>query len=158
MNVNANGRFQGALRAGPYKLMVDMMRKASEYISAVPPGSRDYAYSLYNVEEDPGERVNLAANLTEVVKKMAAKVRQFISPKSLLRRVHTEWQWRVSGVRSIMMVKSAQPGEGGRCPSSSFHSINPSRAKLLCMLQLRGQIHSHLFLLYPQYVLCGLLF
>jgi hypothetical protein len=77
MNVNANGRFQGALRAGPYKLMVDMMRKASEYISAVPPGSRDYAYSLYNVEEDPEERVNLVANLTDVVRKMADKVRQF---------------------------------------------------------------------------------
>jgi hypothetical protein len=92
MNVNANGRFQGALRAGPYKLMVDMMRKASEYISAVPPGSRDYAYSLYNVEEDPEERVNLVANLTDVVSKMAAKVRQFISPKSLFHRVHTEWQ------------------------------------------------------------------
>jgi hypothetical protein len=25
-------------------------------------------------------------------------------------RVHTEWQWPLSGVHSIMMVKSAQPG------------------------------------------------
>ncbi len=31
-------------------------------------------------------------------------------------RVHTEWQWPLSGVHSIMMVKSAQPGKGGWCP------------------------------------------
>ncbi len=29
----------------------------------------------------------------------------------------------VSGVHSIMMVKAAQPGEGGECPPSPFHSI-----------------------------------
>ncbi len=28
-------------------------------------------------------------------------------------RVHTEWQWSLSSVHSIMMEKSAQPGEGG---------------------------------------------
>ncbi len=27
-------------------------------------------------------------------------------------RVHTEWQWSLSSVHSIMMEKSAQPGEG----------------------------------------------
>ncbi len=34
----------------------------------------------------------------------------------------TEWQWPLSGTHSIMMVKSAQPGEGG-CTPSPFHSI-----------------------------------
>ncbi len=30
-------------------------------------------------------------------------------------RVHIDWQWLLSGVHPIMMVKSAQPGEGGGC-------------------------------------------
>jgi hypothetical protein len=30
-------------------------------------------------------------------------------------RVHTERSWSLSGVHSIMMVKSAQAGEGGGC-------------------------------------------
>jgi hypothetical protein len=33
-------------------------------------------------------------------------------------RVHTEWQWPLSGAHSIM-EKLAQPGAGGGC----FHSI-----------------------------------
>jgi hypothetical protein len=28
-------------------------------------------------------------------------------------RVHPEWQWPLSGIHSIMMIKSAQSGEGG---------------------------------------------
>ncbi len=51
------------------------------------------------------------------------------------KRMHTEWQWSLSGVYSIMMEKSAQPGE-----------LNlPSRTKLWCTLQLRGQIHPPYF-------------
>jgi hypothetical protein len=38
-------------------------------------------------------------------------------------RVHTEWQWPLSGVHPIMMVKSAQPGGGGGCTPTPFHSI-----------------------------------
>jgi hypothetical protein len=41
-----------------------------------------------------------------------------------------------------MMVKSAQPGEGGECTHTIPLSLNlPSRAKLWCRLQLRGQRH-----------------
>jgi hypothetical protein len=36
---------------------------------------------------------------------------------------YTERQWPLFGVRSIMMVKSAQPGEGGRYTPTPFHSI-----------------------------------
>ena len=36
---------------------------------------------------------------------------------------YTEWQWPLSGVHFIMMVHSAQPGEGGECTPSPFHSI-----------------------------------
>ncbi len=38
-------------------------------------------------------------------------------------RIHTEWQRPLSGVHSVMMVKSAQPGEGGECTPSPCHSI-----------------------------------
>jgi hypothetical protein len=41
-------------------------------------------------------------------------------------RVHTEWQWALSGVHSIMMVKSAQPGGGGggaRSPPVTLSTI-----------------------------------
>ncbi len=37
--------------------------------------------------------------------------------------VSTEWQWPLSGVHYIMMVKSSQPGVGGGCTSSLFHSV-----------------------------------
>ncbi len=40
----------------------------------------------------------------------------------VLQRVHTEWQWPLSGVHSIMMVKSA-PCRGRGCTPSPFHSI-----------------------------------
>ncbi len=39
------------------------------------------------------------------------------------RKVHTDWQWPLSGVHSIMMVKSAQPFESGwdaRLPLSLY--------------------------------------
>jgi hypothetical protein len=36
---------------------------------------------------------------------------------------YTEWQWPLSVVHSIMMVKSAQPGKGGECTSSPLNSI-----------------------------------
>ncbi len=36
---------------------------------------------------------------------------------------YTEWQRPLSGLYSIMMVKSAQPGEGGGCTPTPFHSI-----------------------------------
>jgi hypothetical protein len=36
---------------------------------------------------------------------------------------YKEWQWLLSGVHSIMMVKSAQPGDGFGCTPSPFHSI-----------------------------------
>jgi hypothetical protein len=38
-------------------------------------------------------------------------------------RVKLCWQWPLSGVHSIMMVNSAQPGEGGGCTPSPFRSI-----------------------------------
>ncbi len=37
--------------------------------------------------------------------------------------VQIDWQLPLSGVHSIMMVSSAQPGERGGCKPSPFHSI-----------------------------------
>ncbi len=42
---------------------------------------------------------------------------------SVIHRVHTEWQWSLSGVHPIMMEKLAKPGEGGRCTPTPFHCI-----------------------------------
>jgi hypothetical protein len=36
---------------------------------------------------------------------------------------YTEWQWPLSGVLSIMRVKSAQAGGGGGCMPTPFHYI-----------------------------------
>jgi hypothetical protein len=36
---------------------------------------------------------------------------------------HTDWQWPLDGVHSIMMVKSAQDGEAGMCTPNTFHSV-----------------------------------
>jgi hypothetical protein len=52
------------------------------------------------------------------------------------------YPYMYSGVHSIMVVKSAPPGEGGGAPLSLYL---PSRAKLWGTLQLRGQIHSPYF-------------
>ncbi len=38
-------------------------------------------------------------------------------------RVHTEWQLSLYGVHSIMIKKSAQPGEGEWCSPTPFHYI-----------------------------------
>ncbi len=67
-------------------------------------------------------------------------------------RVHTEWQWPLSGVHSIKIEKAAQtaqPGEGVGCTPTPLSPNLPSHTKLWCTLQLRGQIHSPIYLLYP---------
>ncbi len=51
------------------------------------------------------------------------------------------WQCPLSGAQSIMMVKSAQPGEGFGVDAHPCSLYLPSQAKLWCTLQLRGQIH-----------------
>jgi hypothetical protein len=48
------------------------------------------------------------------------KMKEIIENCSLLPSEYTEWQRPLSGVHSIMMVKSAQPGEGGGCTPSPF--------------------------------------
>jgi hypothetical protein len=60
-------------------------------------------------------------------------------------RVHTEWQRPLSGVHSILIEKSALAGEGGGVHAHHCSLYLPSRAKLWCTLQLRGQIHSSSF-------------
>jgi hypothetical protein len=39
-------------------------------------------------------------------------------------RLHTEWQWPLSGVHSIMREKSAQPGVGGGMDAHPLLSPN----------------------------------
>ena len=51
---------------------------------------------------------------------------------------YTEWQWPLSGVHSIMMVKSAHPGEGGGARPPPFSLSIPSQAKLSVRSSLQG--------------------
>ncbi len=67
--------------------------------------------------------------------------------------VHSEWQWPLSGVYSIMMVKSAQPGEGGDARPSPFTLATIASKFVVYTLQLRGQIYP-IFPL-PFFVHCG---
>ncbi len=60
-------------------------------------------------------------------------------------RVQIDWQWPLSGIHSIMMVNSAQRGEGGGMHALPLSFYLPSRAKLWRGLQLRGQIRLLLY-------------
>ncbi len=53
------------------------------------------------------------------------------------------------------MEKSAQPGEGGGGNARPLSLNLPSRTKLWCTLQLRGQIHSPYFYSTPVCTLWG---
>ncbi len=50
-----------------------------------------------------------------------------------------------------MMEKLAQAGEGGGVHARTLSLYLPSRTKLQCMLQLRGQIHSPYLISTPVY-------
>ncbi len=73
---------------------------------------------------------------------------------SLLRGVHiltpTEYtqngNGRLSCIPSIMMEKLAQAGVGGKVDAHPLSLYLPSRTKLQCTLELRGQIHSSYFI------------
>ncbi len=62
-------------------------------------------------------------------------------------RVHTEWQLPLSGVHSIMMVKSAHPDEGGGCTPFPFYCIYHHQAGVYALAERADTLP--LFLLYP---------
>jgi hypothetical protein len=72
--------------------------------------------------------------------------------------VHTEWQWLISGVHSIMMEKSAPAGESGA--GSQAHRLSlylPSSTKLHAVYapaESAYTVHSPYFIS-TTYVLCG---
>ena len=74
INLNMFGQLEAAYRAGPYKLLVNMVRTPGDWVAPIPLGNKDFAYLLYHALEDPSERVNLAANLTDITQKMANRV------------------------------------------------------------------------------------
>jgi hypothetical protein len=77
---------------------------------------------------------------------------------SVLQRVHTEWQWTLSGVHTLMIVKSVQLGEGGGgCTPSPFHSIYRHEQSYGVRSSSEGGYTPHISPL-PLYVLCGVLF
>ncbi len=65
-------------------------------------------------------------------------------------RVHTEWQWPLSGVHSIMMEKLAQPDEGGgRVNSHPLFTISTITYKVVVYALAERADTLSLFLLYP---------
>jgi arylsulfatase A-like enzyme len=78
LNYNAFGRLEGAYREGPYKLIINPLCSASDWIRVAPEKIRDFKYSLYNVEVDPNEKVNLARTMANITHTLAAKVRENI--------------------------------------------------------------------------------
>ncbi len=73
-----------------------------------------------------------------------AELRAFFGTSFSLSTEYTELQRLLSGVYSIVMEKFARAGEGGGGGSNAypFSLYLPSRTKLWCTLQLRGQINS----------------
>jgi hypothetical protein len=61
---------------------------------------------------------------------------------------YTEWQWPLSGVHSIMMVKSAQPGKGGGCTPTPF-TLYTITIKVVVYAPAERAETLPLFLLYP---------
>ncbi len=58
-------------------------------------------------------------------------------------RVHTEWQWPIYCVQSIMMEKSTLAGEGGRgCTPTPFHSITIAYKVALPVFRLYPYMYS----------------
>ena len=75
LNLNSYGRLEAALRDGPYKLIVNTMRPANDWLAPLALGRRDpAAVQLFHLLQDPGERVNVAANLTQITRSLVKKV------------------------------------------------------------------------------------
>ncbi len=75
-------------------------------------------------------------------------------PLSQESMVQIDWQWPLFDVHSIMMVNSAQPGEGGGVHFLALSLYLPSRAKLCCTSWEGRADTLRLFLLYP-FLLCA---
>ncbi len=74
----------------------------------------------------------------------------------LYHRVPTERQWPLSGTHSIMMVKSAQPGEDGVCTPSPFRSIYHHEQSCGVHSSREGRYIPLFLSPLPLYVICGL--
>jgi hypothetical protein len=62
---------------------------------------------------------------------------------------YTEWQWLLSGVHFIMMVKSAQPGEGGGVARPPPFTLSTITSKVVVFIPAERADTLPLFLLYP---------
>ncbi len=71
-------------------------------------------------------------------------------------REHTEWQWPISGVHSLMMEKSALADENGGCTPTPFHSSyhHVQSCSIQWYTPASRQIRSSYFIS-TSYVLCG---
>jgi hypothetical protein len=72
----------------------------------------------------------------------------FIEHKFLLLVQHTEWQWPLVGVHSIMMEKLAQAGEDGGARPTSF-TLSTITYKVVVYTPAERAEPFSLFLFYP---------
>ncbi len=68
-------------------------------------------------------------------------------------RVHTQWQWPLSGIHYTMMVKSARPGEDGGCTPFPFYCIYHHQVGVYAPAEMADE-HPLISPL-PLHVLCG---
>ncbi len=69
--------------------------------------------------------------------------------------VQIDWQCPLSGVHSIMMINSDQPGEGGGAPRPTSFTQSSLTGKVVVYAPAERADTVLLFLLYP-FLLCGL--
>ncbi len=90
----------------------------TEYPQSIHRVSTEYPQSIHRVSTEYPQSIHrVSTEYPQSIHRVSTDYPQSIH------RVSTEWRWPLSGVHSIMMVKSSQPGEGGRCTPSLFHSI-----------------------------------
>ncbi len=65
-------------------------------------------------------------------------------------RVQIDWQRPLSGLHSIVMVHSAQPGEGGGCTTFLFYSIYHHEQNIVAVYAPAGRVDTLLL-----FLLCG---
>jgi hypothetical protein len=109
------------------------------------------------VEKDSGVNIKTVLAQNKLMIILLCPVHFTPPPFPSTHRVHTEWQWPISGVHSIMMEKSAQAGEGGGCRPTPFHYIYNHKVVAYALADREDTLP--LFLLYPNMysVVCTML-
>jgi arylsulfatase A-like enzyme len=107
------GRGLAAVRHGPYK--AHFIVPGSGATLANPPPAADTAPQLYNLDEDPSERFDLAAKRPEVVnelRRLSDEHRKTVTP--VKNQINTRARSGSAAARSVAIVTAIAPGRAAR--------------------------------------------